>query len=329
MIEPLKTVLRAICEPFFALGDPSKRVFVPFLLGAFVLATVVWAWHLRGRISLIGFLFSPKIWFHKSALLDYKLMVVRALIRIFFLGPFILSVMVVALVISSHLQAMFGDGPARGVNGTFVTVLFTTCAFAAEDFARFCVHYLAHRVPFLWELHKVHHSAEVLTPFSVYRTHPLESVLMRTGAALAVGLTSGLFMWFFSGNISGAEIFGVEALGLLWNLTGSNLRHSNIWLSYGPVLEHIFISPAQHQIHHSNRPEHFRTNCGSVFAVWDWMIGSLYVTRGREKLVFGIPTHERNHGESVVSALVAPVWSGFATLLRPKRKPKATYAQSR
>ena len=34
------------------------------------------------------------------------------------------------------------------------------------DFAATWAHYLQHRVPILWELHKVHHSAEVMTPIT-------------------------------------------------------------------------------------------------------------------------------------------------------------------
>jgi sterol desaturase/sphingolipid hydroxylase (fatty acid hydroxylase superfamily) len=32
-----------------------------------------------------------------------------------------------------------------------------------------------HRIPVLWEFHKVHHSAEVLTPISLYRAHPVDT----------------------------------------------------------------------------------------------------------------------------------------------------------
>ena len=45
-----------------------------------------------------------------------------------------------------------------------------------------------HRVPALWEFHKVHHSAEVLTPLTEWRQHPLELMLFPVviGAATAV-----------------------------------------------------------------------------------------------------------------------------------------------
>jgi sterol desaturase/sphingolipid hydroxylase (fatty acid hydroxylase superfamily) len=166
---------------------------------------------------------------------------------------------------------------------------------------------LAHRVPLLWELHKVHHSAEVLTPFTVYRTHPIESILMRGGAAVGVGAVAGLMSFCFRGPISGWQILGVDAIGILWNALGANLRHSHVWLSYGRILEHVLISPAQHQIHHSDQRRHFHKNFGSTLAIWDWIGRSLYVTRGREHLRFGLPPEEQNHRPTVMSAWFAPI----------------------
>lgn len=53
-------------------------------------------------------------------------------------------------------------------------------------------------------------------------------------------------------------------------------------------MEHILISPAQHQLHHSSDPRHHDKNYGEVFAIWDLMFGTLFVPDGPEKLTFGI-----------------------------------------
>lgn len=320
MREWLFSVFLSFREPLTTLVHPTKRVFFPFLVGAAVIAAIVWAVRLRGRVSLAAFLFPRRIWLHPSALLDYKLMFARAVIHAALLGPFVVSSLAVAVAISSALGQAFGPGPAGGVSRATVAALFTLFAFLADDLARYIVHLLAHRVPVLWELHKVHHSAEVLTPFSVYRTHPIESVIMRGGAALCVGIVAGVFSWLFRGKVSGWSILGVEAISVIWNLAGSNLRHSHVWLSYGRVLEHIFISPAQHQLHHSDNPRHYHTNCGSTLAIWDWIGGTLYVTRGREKIRFGLPPHQQNHDGNVVSALVAPIVAAVRAKGRASRR---------
>ncbi|MDC0136437.1 sterol desaturase family protein [Sulfitobacter sp.] len=74
----------------------------------------------------------------------------------------------------------------------------------------------------------------------------------------------------------------------MFNALGANFRHSHIWISYGPVLEHILISPAQHQVHHSVATKHHDKNYGSIFAIWDWIFGTLYVPKTVETLTFGV-----------------------------------------
>ena len=67
---------------------------------------------------------------------------------------------------------------------------------------------------------------------------------------------------------------------------GATLHHSHIWLTYGRMLEHVFISPAQHQVHHSTDPQHYDRNFGTMLALWDWLFGTLYVIKGKEKITF-------------------------------------------
>lgn len=317
----LARLLHGLREPLVALVEPGKRVFLPYLLVAALLASLVWLLRLRKRISLVRFLFPREIWLHPSALLDYRLMFARAVLHAMFLAPFVLTAMGTAAFIGAQLRLAFGSGPRWDIGHTTVLAIFSVLAFVADDLGRWIVHMLAHRVPALWELHKVHHSAEVLTPFTVYRTHPFESVLMRSGAALGVGIVAGSMSFLFRGPISGWAILGIDALSLIWNALGSNLRHSHVWLSFGRVFEHVFISPAQHQIHHSSEPRHHHTNFGSTFAVWDWLFGSLYVTRGRERLRLGLPPDEQNHGPTVLSAWFAPL-ARILGASRPER-PRA------
>ena len=45
--------------------------------------------------------------------------------------------------------------------------------FLAYELGYWLNHYLSHRIAFLWEFHKVHHSATVLTPLTNFRVHPI------------------------------------------------------------------------------------------------------------------------------------------------------------
>ena len=85
-----------------------------------------------------------------------------------------------------------------------------------------------------------------------------------------------------------------------------------MWLSYGPRLEHLLISPAQHQIHHSTDEAHYNKNFGSCLAIWDYFGKSLYTTTGRvEKLEYGLLKEEFGQDGRLVSILVEPFQRAF------------------
>ena len=44
-----------------------------------------------------------------------------------------------------------------------------------------------HKIPALWEFHKVHHSAEVMTPLTELRQHPVEIIVVVNLIGLATG----------------------------------------------------------------------------------------------------------------------------------------------
>lgn len=300
--------LWAILERLTIVLDPTRRVYWLFLLGAAGLAAAVWYRSFRKRCSLLAYLFPKRIWLHPSSLLDMRLALVRTALEGLLVVPFAVPVVHTALALARLAWEHLGVVPtyldlSRGT----VTALFSVTAFCAEDFGRYLVHRLAHRVPPLWELHKVHHSAEVLTPLTVYRTHPIESVLMRAGAATSLSLVAAVFIWLFPGRLSAWEIGGVYALSFLWAVLGANLRHSHVWLSYPPWLERFLLSPAQHQLHHSVDPDLHHGNFGAALAIWDLLGGSLRIAGARRPRAYGLPEVERNHEGTVRSALWHPL----------------------
>jgi len=94
----------------------------------------------------------------------------------------------------------------------------------------------------------------------------------------------------------------------LFYFAGYNLRHSHIPLYYPDRLSRILISPAQHQVHHSNAPRHFDRNMGFMFAIWDRMAGTLYVPRRDEVLEFGLARGEEREFDSLARLYFLPVW---------------------
>ncbi len=202
-----------------------------------------------------------------------------------------------------------------------MTAAYTVVLFVAWDLSKYVLHRLAHQVPALWALHKVHHSAEVMTPLTFYRTHPLESLLFDLRGALVTGVVTGGFFWAFRGAAEPLYLLGVNVLGFAFNFFGGNLRHSHVWLSYPAWAERWFISPSQHQLHHTHECER---NYGAWLAIWDRMGGSLDLSGARRILDFGLPEGELNHApDDLLGALVGPVVE-LLRRLRPQAVGLAT-----
>jgi sterol desaturase/sphingolipid hydroxylase (fatty acid hydroxylase superfamily) len=193
-------------------------------------------------------------------------------------------------------------------------VILSIFVALAGDFAYYCYHYLAHRSSFFWEFHKVHHSADVLTPMTVYRSHPFDLLLSMIFATVMLGFTTGIWIYLFGNQVSLLSIYGINWEIFLFYLTGANLRHSHIWLNYPYKVSHVLMSPAQHHIHHSVEPKHYDKNFGYILSFWDWIFGTLYVPKGYEKLDFGLSDGESSLFNNPINLLVQPfksIWQSY------------------
>jgi sterol desaturase/sphingolipid hydroxylase (fatty acid hydroxylase superfamily) len=231
--------------------------------------------------------FARASWVSRSAINDYGLIMINALLIATVLRIFIPELPPLVTWWSDTLKRLW---PHIGTGSAWWTpVLLAFCLFIADDFMRFLSHYLEHRLLWLWELHKVHHSAEVLNFFTADRHHPLSSIYYRVLFGMSVVLVNGIFLAFFANKISPAALMGGNIFWVASNLLGGTLRHSSVWLSFGPRVERWLISPAMHQIHHSTNEAHFDRNFGGTLAVWDRMCGTLYTTTStREIITYGL-----------------------------------------
>ncbi len=289
----------------------------------------VWAWwrHYRPTArGVLAFLFPPAVYRHPSALIDYQLVLANRL-----LGPASLfsgllfrsaSIASVAHATQQGLAILFGTVLTQA-HWTFATALaFALAMTVARDFVTFLTHLLHHRVPLLWAFHQVHHSAQVLTPVTVFRKHPVYNVLEYGMSILLIGPLQGVIALCFVGHAAPVTLFGANIIFALFHLAGANLRHSHIWLSFGPWLSHVLSSPAQHQIHHSKAAQHANKNFGEVFSLWDWLFGTLYVPgRAPEMLEFGLAGEGADEHHSLWGVYFQPFIT-CAALLRPARAPQ-------
>ena len=266
-------MLELIIEPFGFLADPSKRVFWLYVLAALLVASFVTC--LRdGGFSLrkqMNALFNYRYWFNRSTIIDYALMWLNAFVRTSLIVPLLGAKLAGALVVARFFQVNVGNLETISLHWMAIAVIFSGVLFILDDLSRFLLHRLMHSVPVFWHLHQVHQSATTLTPFTVFRVHPLESVLYTLRGFIVFSGVAGLFIWLFKGQLTALDILGVDALGLLFNLAAAKLRHSHVPVTFGAV-ERWIISPLQHQLHHSR--DHVDVNFGACLGTWDRCFGT-------------------------------------------------------
>ncbi len=298
MFEPVFAVLHEAINGFLSPitfpFDPSRRLYWLAIVSSLLFICVyIWHRHRQFNLGLISkYLGGKQYWWHPSARLDYQLWFLNGGIKAVIIAPLLVGKLLIAVSVAGGLRAVF-DGYLDGSNldieisKPVLIALFSISLFIAEDFSRFLLHWLMHRVPWLWKIHKVHHTAEVLTPITLYRSHPLEMFLAAWRNLLVIGGVSGVFLFLFEGQISTWEVIGVDLLGVIFNMAAANLRHSQVRVSFGR-LETLFISPRMHQIHHSKERQHYDKNFGSCFSVWDRLWKTYYQPENRERCAFGV-----------------------------------------
>ncbi len=296
--------------------DPKKRVFVGYLFSAFVIA-LLWlvCFKRRKLFSSVKLIFSKKVWLSNSSKVDYKIFLINKLLFLL-ISPLLIAQLVLATTIFYWLYDVFPSRPIvfEGSPAWVVIVLFTLGYFLLDDFARFYVHRLMHRWPLLWSFHKVHHTAETLTPMTVFRTHPIESLIFSLRSTVVQAIAISGFIFFMGDRANLLTVLGVNAFVFGFNLVGSNLRHSHIGIYYWKAIEKLLISPAQHQIHHSLDERHWNKNYGVVLAIWDWMFGSHCHSEKEKHLLFGIDSKDKNAAHSLKGVYITPFYESFAVL---------------
>ena len=132
----------------------------------------------------------------------------------------------------------------------------------ASEFTSYWAHRLEHNINFLWQFHKIHHSALELDVLNAQRLHWFETVWL------------GLFSYVTLGIVG----FNVVEIGLV-NLFSNFLcyfTHANVRIPIGK-LKYIINSPQMHIWHHSIDIDPNRNvNYGSALSIWDWLYGTAY-----------------------------------------------------
>lgn len=169
-------------------------------------------------------------------------------------------------------------------------------AFLLMDLLVYALHWLSHKISWLWRIHAIHHSDEHVTAFTGLLHHPLETVISFT------------FVLFF------AVVLGVPVLVLMiypFVAAAHNaFAHADIALPswVDRPLRWLIVTPDVHRTHHSVRMDEGNSNFGQVFTFWDRLFGT-YIDRPsvpESALVMGLPKSEKPKAFDLANLLTLP-----------------------
>ena len=324
---------QGLLYPFTRLFDPADTLSLVWIAAAF---TFVAAWAVIARVrrgagtvrarALLRFAFPRRVLLHPSSLLDYKLYAINSILMALVLGLFVAGAGPWSRATLAALEFLFGPAASGASPSWPVTAATTLVQILALDFGYWLAHYAFHKSPLLWEFHKVHHSAEVMTPATEWRQHPVELVWFPFVYGATAGIAHGVMV----------QAFGAEAQHLGWvaqNMilvvhlaTFHHLRHSHVYIPFTGIWGRLLHSPAHHQIHHSADARHFDRNLGYLFSVWDWMFGTLHLPAADgERLTLGIGAEGKTH-TSVAQVMWRPVRAAWGMLVARKTGPQGSAA---
>ncbi|MGY0196269.1 sterol desaturase family protein [Leptothrix sp. BB-4] len=285
-------IVHRISDLHYIVSYSRGRTFWLYLLSGCVFAAWVYlreAEQVRKTVrGFFAWLFPARVYLHRSFAVDMGLTLLNHTIS----PVYWLTEALTILAFAQGMQAVISPyvGVGQWTASFPVQVALGLVLFAAKDFAAFFNHWLLHKSALLWEFHRVHHSAEHLNPFTLYRVHPVEVITESLLIVSITGTTMGLLgIWFDLSFLNTGYVFiNIWMFQKLFNLLAANLRHSHVWVTFPGWLGWLIGSPALHQIHHSVDPVHYGKNLGFFFNIWDWAFGTLYLPKKKEELVFGV-----------------------------------------
>ena len=139
-------------------------------------------------------------------------------------------------------------------------------ALIVSEFGAYWWHRATHELPWLWRLHKIHHSPLRLYWLNATKFHYLDMTLLQACTVMPI-------------LILGADKTTVLYV-TLFSIFHGYWQHGNTRQELG-LLNYIFSNAELHRWHHNNNPRLANNNYGSNLIIWDLLFGTfLWPERG-------------------------------------------------
>ena len=159
----------------------------------------------------------------------------------------------------------------------------------------YLVHFVEHKVPWMWKFHVIHHSDKNVDVTTGLRHHPGETVFRILFTILGV-------------YVSGASI-GIVMLYQSLSVLFAHITHANISLpqNLDRIISYLFVTPNMHKVHHHYKQPLTDSNYGNIFSIWDRIFGTYTFVNDSKSLVYGIDTHINDSKiDSFINLLLIP-----------------------
>lgn len=308
--------------------SPGSIFSLPALAVSFTLAVMYLALRqrrrrgrVRAKVILRALARSRHILSHRSTYADLLYFGINTLAISTLIGWGMVSGFGVSHAVVRGLVMVFGARAPATAPEWALRATITFIAFIGYELGYYIDHYCKHKIMFLWEFHKTHHSAQTLTPLTVFRVHPVDTLIFVDVVAVCAGLMHGIFTYVAGRQVDIFLLANGNVISVVFILLLAQLQHSQFWMPLRGLPGRILLSPAHHQIHHSIAPEHYNCNLGSFLAIWDWLFGTLALPPARSPhLRFGVADGSINP-HRLESLLVSPIVNAISRL-RPCRVHK-------
>lgn len=165
--------------------------------------------------------------------------------------------------------------------GTWPKAVQLLVAFILADLIQWNVHRTLHRIPWMWEYHKVHHSVKEMGFAAHLRFHWMETIFYKTAQYIPLAMIG----------------FGIDDFFIIHIIAVAigHLNHANVGWNYGP-LKYFLNNPRMHIWHHVKtlpQDRQMGINFGISLSIWDYIFKTAYIPKDGRDIELGFDGDEK------------------------------------
>lgn len=162
-------------------------------------------------------------------------------------------------------------------------------AIIPADFLHYWYHRLGHSLPWMWRMHRTHHTATAMSISVAYRENWRWFLFMPdiwyAGFLVYLGLGEAVLISHL--------IFGSANVAIHSAFAWDRMLYSTPWAKpFAWLLERLIQLPSTHRSHHAELDEHGKPphhNFAQLLFIWDVLFGTAHFARDRYPQRYGIP----------------------------------------